>query len=251
VASSSLDASRRVDRRLAWDGCFNVRELGGHRTLDGALTRWHAVVRSDARERLTESGWSALRRHGITSIIDLRDPTEHSPTLTPVGDIEVISVPLLDLRDQEFWGDGRWRGNDHSTAFYVAVVERWPERLAAAVTQVARARSGAVLIHCQAGRDRTGLVAAALLALVGVGNGAIAEDYSESQRCLQPLYDTWLANASDELECERIRRANVSDARVMLELLATIDLPGRLVEHGLAGADLDRLRRRFVVAPHI
>jgi hypothetical protein len=54
-----------VDRQLNWDGCFNVRELGGFRAADGRETRWGAVVRSDSPERLTVAGWSALQAHGI------------------------------------------------------------------------------------------------------------------------------------------------------------------------------------------
>ena len=63
-------------RHLDWNGCFNVRDLGGLPAADGRLTRWGAVVRADAVDRLTESGWAALQAHGIRTVIDLRNDSE-------------------------------------------------------------------------------------------------------------------------------------------------------------------------------
>ena len=61
-----------LDRFLGWDGCSNVRDLGGLNTRDGRQTRWGAVVRSDHPAKLTENGWSELYAHGIRTIISLR-----------------------------------------------------------------------------------------------------------------------------------------------------------------------------------
>jgi hypothetical protein len=60
------------DRRLKWDGCNNVRDLSGLSTFEGRVTRWGAVVRSDAPSKLTPEGWDALLGHGIRTIITLR-----------------------------------------------------------------------------------------------------------------------------------------------------------------------------------
>ena len=56
------------ERVLAWEGCTNVRDLGGLRTCDGRMTRWRAVVRSDSPARLTPAGWSALYAYGIRTM---------------------------------------------------------------------------------------------------------------------------------------------------------------------------------------
>ena len=76
MASSSAPAMQPPDRRLDWDGCFNVRDLGGQLAAGRCTTRWGAIVRSDTTDRLTEAGWEALRAHGITTIVDLRDAAE-------------------------------------------------------------------------------------------------------------------------------------------------------------------------------
>ena len=63
-------------RQLEWEGCLNVRDLGGYPAANGRETRWGAVVRSDNLSPLTDAGREALRDHGIRSIIDLRMPEE-------------------------------------------------------------------------------------------------------------------------------------------------------------------------------
>src|SRR5215213_8706915 len=63
-------------RRLDWDACFNVRDLGGYPLPDGRETRWGAVVRADTLARLTPTGCAALVDYGVQTIIDLRRPRE-------------------------------------------------------------------------------------------------------------------------------------------------------------------------------
>src|SRR5262249_24471543 len=59
-------------RELAWDGCLNVRDLGGHPTDDGGETRYGAVVRADSVRQLSDAGWAALVEYGVDTIVDLR-----------------------------------------------------------------------------------------------------------------------------------------------------------------------------------
>src|SRR5207244_3563890 len=68
--------TRTAERHLQWEGCFNVRDLGGFPTRSGGTTAWGAVVRSDSPAALTAAGWDALRAHGIRTVVDLRDQTE-------------------------------------------------------------------------------------------------------------------------------------------------------------------------------
>src|SRR5437868_13316841 len=59
-------------RYLAWDACYNVRDVGGYPTGDGGRTPWGALVRADNLYRLTEEGQAALRDYGVRTIVDLR-----------------------------------------------------------------------------------------------------------------------------------------------------------------------------------
>lgn len=60
-------------RHLNWDGCFNIRDLGGLRAAGGARTRFGTIVRADEVTRLTAAGWAALYEYGIRTRVDLRD----------------------------------------------------------------------------------------------------------------------------------------------------------------------------------
>ena len=92
------------NRRLTWDGCTNVRDLGGLRTRDGRVTRWGAVVRSDHPAKLTAAGWSALYAHGIRTIISLRThgKVEDVPDTAPrPSDLTTLCVAIEDVTDTE------------------------------------------------------------------------------------------------------------------------------------------------------
>src|SRR3954464_11870768 len=65
-----------MSRHLDWEGCFNVRDLGGLATGDGRETRRGAVARADALDRLTARGWTALVEHGVRTVVDLRNDSE-------------------------------------------------------------------------------------------------------------------------------------------------------------------------------
>jgi protein tyrosine/serine phosphatase len=230
-------------RHLAWEGCFNVRDLGGHPTRDGGSTRFGVVVRSDSPRRLTESGWAALSEYGVRTIVDLRDPVELQDDPPRRLELEHVHVPVLDFSDTAFW-DG-WRGRYDALGFYREVLERWPRRFAEAVSAVAGADDGCVLVHCLVGRDRTGLVSALVLSVAGVPPEAIAADYALSAERLAPLYEQWIAEAADPRQRARLERENVAEASAMLALLDGLDAEAYLREAGVTGAELESLRERL------
>src|SRR5438874_11727619 len=92
------------DRHLAWEACYNVRDVGGYPTGEGKPIRWQTLVRADNLYRLTNEGQAALREYGVRTIIDLRlahelerDPSPFAAHQGP-GDVpRYISLPLHDL----------------------------------------------------------------------------------------------------------------------------------------------------------
>jgi protein-tyrosine phosphatase len=123
-------------------------------------------------------------RHGIRTIVDLRNDDERDPTPgpPPQGGIEVVRVPLDDLDDTEFWRRIWDEGLDGTPLYYRPFLEAKAGRCVAAVASVADVRAGGVLVHCAVGRDRAGLVALSLLALVGLAPADIADDYELSNQ---------------------------------------------------------------------
>jgi protein-tyrosine phosphatase len=202
-------------------------------------------VRSDNPRGLTEAGIAALREHGVRSVVDLRDPLElqrHGPP--PELGLERFHVSVIDLGDEEFFS--RWRGVYDTVGFYREALERWAPRWADAVGAVATAPPGGVLVHCQVGRDRTGMVCALALSVAGVPPEAIAEDYALSAERLRPLYDEWLRAEQDPQVRARLERENVSDAAAMLEVLEELDAERFLLDAGAARDELEALRARLL-----
>jgi protein-tyrosine phosphatase len=165
-------------RRLDWDGCANVRDLGGLPAGDGRRTRRGAVVRADAVDRLSAGGWAALRAHGVRTIVDLRNDDELRPDAARrPGDVTTIRLPLDGIEDEDFWA--RWidRPEFGTPLYFGPHLERMPQRSVAVLQAIAHAPPGGVLFHCMRGHDRTGQVTMLVLDLVGVPADAIADDY--------------------------------------------------------------------------
>ncbi|MEZ0069070.1 protein-tyrosine phosphatase [Streptacidiphilus sp. MAP12-20] len=171
-------------RDLDWEGCWNARDLGGLELADGRRIRRGAVVRSDAPDRLTDRGWAALRAHGVRTVVDLRDPGEGEPVAAAQG-LEVVRVPLDRLAGPVWWE--RWGELDGTPLTFRPALEHTSEGVTRVLRAVIAAPPGGVLVHCAAGRDRTGLFAFALLASLGVAAEDIAADYTRSGERLDPL----------------------------------------------------------------
>jgi protein tyrosine/serine phosphatase len=121
------------------------------------------------------------------------------------------------------------------------------------MTAIARAPEGGVLVHCHAGKDRTGVVVALLLALAGVPAETIAADYALSERYLQPLYRQLMAETQDPVERERLAQEVQSPPEIMLAVLSWLETTGRgieryLLDSGMEPDDLQRLRRRLIAS---
>jgi protein-tyrosine phosphatase len=245
-----------VERRLDWEGCLNVRDLGGHPTEDGGETRMGVVVRADSVRRLTEAGWQSLVDYGIRRILDLRLESELEED--PPGDlpVEVVHVSFLEdvplERQIEIFQ--RWiDAPDDVTATrdgYLEMLETYRANVAAAISAVAGAPEGGVLVHCMGGKDRTGLVAALLLRLAGVSVADIAADYGLSAENIKPLWQVWVEDAGDENERELRRRLSASPAEAMAQVLETLErergsVRQYLLDAGASDKDLDHVVARL------
>jgi protein-tyrosine phosphatase len=233
------------DRHLDWDGCYNVRDLGGLGTADGRQTRRGAVVRSDTPDRLTAAGWSALHAYGIRTLVDLRNDSEVRAWngYRPPG-ITILRTPLDDDADTRFWE--RWRHLYGTPLYYRTFLDHKPDRCAAAVEAIAQAPPGGVLFHCVAGRDRTGMLAFLLLGLAGVAPDDIASDYELTAERLRPLYAKLGQEDEAPMIRRRLERENTSAREIILSTLAETDVEAYLLAGGLGKEDLRTARTRLL-----
>ncbi|HYH89149.1 MAG TPA: tyrosine-protein phosphatase [Solirubrobacteraceae bacterium] len=238
-----------MNRHLTWDGCANVRDLGGLRTRDGRAIRHGALVRADALDRLSVAGWAALEAHGVRTVIDLRNDDELGTDLAPrPPGLTTLHLPLDGVEDTEFWKDWHDRPEFGTPIYYRPFLDHFPERTAAVVTAIARAAPDGVVLHCGIGRDRTGLITILLLALVGVDIDDITADYALSEPRVQILLDRLAGGKSDYLDSAAAfyERAGTSAAEVITSMLAGLDVEAYLRQAGVRDDDLNAIRARLL-----
>jgi protein-tyrosine phosphatase len=184
------------ERRLMVHGCYNVRDVGGYATEDGAQIRWRTLLRADSLCRLTPAGCDALLEHGVRTIVDLRGPVEADADIHPfgprgshVGQAGYLHWPVRDPADLEL--ERAFEATTGILATYQFNLDRCAPRLAAVARVFADAPEGGVLIHCQVGKDRTGIMIALLLALASVPTDTIVADYAPSGDNIRPIFEEW------------------------------------------------------------
>ncbi len=175
----------RVERErvLSFQGGCNFRDIGGYRTSQGSSTRWGKVYRAGVLTYFTEDDHAPLTDLRVRAICDLRraEEREREPTRWPHADVNAL-----------FWDDGivtptiRALSSDRPknaqgmfdamVALYRALPEWMGPRIGGMFSAIA-AGDVPMIIHCAAGKDRTGIAVAVLLRSLGVSEETIVEDY--------------------------------------------------------------------------
>ncbi|MGW1173737.1 tyrosine-protein phosphatase [Kitasatospora sp. NPDC002543] len=130
-----------------------------------------------------------LREHGITTVVDLRGEAESDPgdwAAAEAAGIAVVAARINPGNDELDRAMRAMTTAEDLGAFYLLMAESAPRALAAAVE--ATAHPGGVLVHCAAGKDRTGLLTALLLELLGVPAEEIVADYARTNAALQQIW---------------------------------------------------------------
>jgi protein-tyrosine phosphatase len=230
------------ERILSWDGCVNVRDLGGLPLADGGETAYRVVVRADWLPGLSEAGRQGLVDYGVSLIVDLRPEREDG------GDeYEPLPVPVVRQAMDPRPLPAAWDWPSTREA-YLALADRYRGELAQALTLLGDAEPPAA-IHCAGGRDRTGIACGMALWLAGVEPDVIAADHALSDDCWGPHNGEWVERAEDD--AERARRLRILQplgrtlADVLEEIEATDGIRDRLLGAGADEAALNRLTARL------
>lgn len=187
------DTEISLSQRLDVEGTANLRELGGY-AAGGTTVRWGKLFRSDALHALTALGRQSIADLGIGLVVDLRrdEETVEDPTVLP--GVKIVRAPIFaagqpsGIADRPFSLD----------AVYDAMVDDHGPQLVAAVTHIARSGRTPVLVHCTAGKDRTGLVVALTLLAAGVHRDDVAADFALTETNLAgPWVDVMLARMTE------------------------------------------------------
>lgn len=170
------------DRHLAFEGAFNFRDLGGYPTSEGRTVRWNRLYRADAVHRLPDAELDVLAGRGVRTIVDLRTASEleHGHLHDDGRGLQHVHLDVL---------GATWKPDelpDDADAaqvlgdLYIAMLTVGSGALRDALVLLADPDRLPAVFHCAAGKDRTGVLAAMILSLLGVDDEVIVADYAIS-----------------------------------------------------------------------
>jgi protein-tyrosine phosphatase len=242
-------------RRIELAGVFNFRDVGGYPVEGGGSVRWRTLFRSDALHWLDPAGVAAVAALGLRTVLDLRSHAEVANAPSPVSG-RVTHLPLLpDLQALPVSSllQSPGSGLDLAT-IYRYFVEECGDQITSAIAELCADDALPALVHCSAGKDRTGVVVALTLAVLGVPDEVIAADYALSAACLDPARTPAIGQlqASTGLGGELTSALLRSPPELILDVLDTIRDRAGSVEcylrgRGLTDAGLGRLRAALIV----
>jgi protein-tyrosine phosphatase len=184
-----------VNRHLSFELLHNFRDLGGYRTTDGRTVRWGRLFRADSLGKLRGDDWDRFLELGIGTVIDLRYDWEiaakgrvpEHPSLT-YHHLSIEHRPY----DQAALGPGTETG-PYLAERYLEVAHDGVKELRLALDVIAGAQDRPAVFHCASGKDRTGLLAALVLGLLGVPEDDIVEDFTLTRFATERLVADWRA----------------------------------------------------------
>lgn len=247
------------------EGAVNIRDVGGIPTEDGGSTLRGRLLRGDNLQDLSPADVTYLvTTLGLRTVVDLRTPgevgAEGPAPLTRVAHVAHVHHSLLPERGRD--GDtaaallarrertaARYPGNP-ACASYLGYVEERPESIVGALRAITDS-PGATLVHCAAGKDRTGVVVALALTVAGARREQIVRDYAASGSRIDAIIDRL---RSSDTYAEDVDRLPPDKHRprpeTMSEFLEQFEVryggvPSWLTGHGFLPAEMARLRAKL------
>jgi protein-tyrosine phosphatase len=251
------------------DGAVNVRDLGGLPTEDGRETAGGRLLRADNLQELSAGDVARLVGEiGVTTVVDLRSSAElaaegpapmdtvpgvrhaHHPVIPEIGSATDAAAEALLIRTRQ--DRSRFPG-DPVCGHYLGYLEDRPDQVVAALRSVAQDR-GAALVHCAAGKDRTGVVVALALTAAGVRPEAVIADYAATGERTEALLSRLRRSPTYARDIDSLpAQAHQPRPETMAAFLEQMDaryggVTRWLADHGLSGDDLKLLRAKLVPA---
>lgn len=249
----------RLSPWLDLEGTANTRDIGGL-PAGGGRIRPRLLIRSDNLQDLTPADVTLLADElGVRTVLDLRTDTERADEgaapLHARREIEHFPLSFIPDRDLGRLGDSvvlpdRWA--EGAVGAYLHYVRDRPGSFAAAVRRLADPAAGAAIVHCAAGKDRTGLLVAVVLDVLGTDRELIYADYEATNERIERIFARLAASDTYAVD---VRRIGLDAHRVQPDTMRTVlsELDDRfgsptdfLRSAGVADDELDRLTARFV-----
>jgi protein-tyrosine phosphatase len=248
------------------EGAVNVRDLGALPTDDGGQTVVGRLLRADNLQELSPTDVTRLvRDFGLTTVVDLRSSAElasegpapldavptvrhvHHPVVPEIGVATDVVAEALLLKKQL---DHSRFPSDPTCGHYLGYLEDRPDQVVGAVRSIAHDQ-GTVLVHCAAGKDRTGVVVALALTAVGVRPLAVVSDYAATGERTEAIVGRLRRSPTYARDIDSVSTdAHRPRAETMAAFLEQVDsryggVIQWLTDHGLADQELDLLRTKL------
>ena len=173
------------DRRVHFEGVTNFRDLGGYQTRFGTRTRWGLVYRADALHGLSPADLTLYDQLGVCAVFDIRGELERDERPNPVTSqhLAIIGRPAdTDASILQRSAITKEDGERILRDLYIGHIDHAAVQIGELYTALTKDRSLPAVFHCHAGKDRTSIVAALLLDLLGVERDTILDDYELTAR---------------------------------------------------------------------
>lgn len=240
---------------LKVEGTYNMRDLGGYITKDDDIVKHKTLIRSGNLDKLPETSQNTLLDYGIQTIIDVRDEWEAENYPNPFvsyDEVKYYNLPLIGdalSNDEGFQVDTR--DYVHLNELYIKYIDRCQPQIGQIISTVSDSEMG-IVIHCHAGKDRTGIIVALILSVIGIKDDEIANDYALSNQNIQHLISEWRAyEKSKGYDMEQFERNNSSLPETIIETLGHIrenygSVGDYLRRCGLSKEQLSCLKDKFL-----
>ena len=247
----SQPTTSETSRHLPLDGAYNVRDVGGYRTRDGRWTRWRTFFRADSLHRLTPEAQATLCDYGVRSVLDLRRSDELEMAPNVFANAPEVTYHHISLLRDERPVPGKVRSLVDT---YRRILDQRQEQVRTTLEVLSTPDGLPGLVHCSAGKDRTGVITALMLGLVGVPHETIVADYALTTTYMQgPLLDEIRQRALKRgFTWEQYEPLVQSPPAFMEQTLQHIDeryggIDAYVRAIGLQSEQIDRLQRRLLV----
>jgi protein tyrosine/serine phosphatase len=239
-------------RRITLERAFNFRDLGGYSARDATTVRWGLIYRADGIHRIEGGDLARVAGLGIRTVVDLRtrgELADHGRVETESFAASYRHLPLLEHVWERALPAAELDAVDFLAGRYLDMLDQGAHSIVTALTIMADAKRLPLVFHCSAGKDRTGVLAAILLSVLGVSDDDIADDYALSRPAMRELAEWVRTERPESYETMAAQPPAFLDAppRAMREFLTRARADhGSLTDYvrgaGLTATDVNALR---------